>query len=80
MDLQFCLDFFAFITYISDYYSKDDSGTMKFIKEALKNAENENLRSKLSLVAHKFLTHRQIGKCEAYFRILPHLLMKDSNI
>ena len=69
MDLQFCLDFFAIITYISDYYSKDDSGTMKFIIEALKNAKDENLRSKLSLVAHKFLTHRQIGECEAYFRL-----------
>ena len=27
-----------------------------------------------------FLTHRQIGKCEAYFKILPHLQMKSSNI
>ena len=25
MDLQICLDFFAIVTYISDYYSKDDS-------------------------------------------------------
>ena len=40
MDLQLCLDFYAIITYISDYYGKDDSGTMKFIKEALKNAHN----------------------------------------
>ena len=80
MDLQLCLDFFAIVTYISDYYSKDDSGTMKYIKEALKDATNESLRSKLLLVAHKFLTHRQIGECEAYYRILPHLHMKDSNI
>ena len=80
MDLQLCLDFYAIITYISDYYSKDDSGTMKFIKEALKQAGNESLKSKLSLVVHQFLTHRQIGECEAYFRILPHLHMKHSNI
>ena len=80
MDLQLCLDFYAVITYISDYYSKDDSGTMKHIKEALKQAGNESLRTKLSLVSHTFLTHRQIGKSEAYFRILPHLHMKESNI
>ena len=80
MDLQLCLDFFAVITYISDYYGKDDSGTMKHIKQALKQAENESLKKKLSLVSHTFLTHRQIGESEAYFRILPHLHMKESNI
>ena len=80
MDLQLCLDFFAVVTYISDYYGKDDSGTMKFIKEALKEAGNESLKTRLSLVVHQFLTHRQIGECEAYFRILPHLNMKHSNI
>ena len=80
MDLQLSLDFFAVVTYISDYYGKDDSGTMKFIKEALKEAGNESLKTRLSLVAHQFLTHRQIGEYEAYFRILPHLNMKHSNI
>ena len=28
MDIQFCFDYFAIITYISDYYGKDDSGTV----------------------------------------------------
>ena len=80
MDLQLCLDFYAVVTYISDYYSKDDSGTMGHIKQALKNAENESLKTKLSVVAHTFLTHRQIGESEAFFKILPHLHMKESNI
>ena len=80
MDLQLCLDYYAVITYISDYYSKDDSGTMGFIKDALKKAENESLQTKLSIVVHQFLTHRQIGESEAFFRILPHLQMKSSNI
>ena len=52
MDLQLCLDYYAVITYISDYYSKDDSGTMGHIKEALKKAGNESLQAKLSLVIH----------------------------
>ena len=33
MDLQLCLDFYAVITYISDYYSKDDSGTLGHINK-----------------------------------------------
>jgi len=36
LDIQICLDFYAVITYISDYYSKDDSGTMGHILQALK--------------------------------------------
>ena len=80
MDLQLCLDYYAVITYISDYYSKDDSGTMGHIKNVLKNAQNESLKTKLKLVMNTFLTHRQIGECEAYFKILPHLQMKSSNI
>ena len=79
IDISFCFDFFAVITYISDYYGKDDSGTLHHIKEALKQAGNDNLKSKMSLVAQTFLTHRQIGECEAFFRILPHLHLKDSN-
>ena len=80
MDLQLCLDFFAIVTYISDYYSKDDSGTMRYIKEALKAVGNESLKAKLSLVVHQFLTHRQIGESEAYYRLLPQLHLKESNI
>ena len=80
MDLQLCLDYYAVITYISDYYSKDDSGTMGHIRDVLKKAKNENLKTKLSLVVNTFLTHRQIGECEAYFKILPQLEMKSSNI
>ena len=38
IDFQLCLDYFAVITYISDYYCKDDSGTMKMLQEALKDS------------------------------------------
>ena len=80
MDIQLCLDFFAVITYISDYYSKDDSGTMQLLIDALKDAENEDLRTKLKRIKSVFLTHRQMGESEAYYRILPHMLLKDSNV
>ena len=79
MDIQFCLDYFAVITYICDYYSKDDSGTLKYIMEALKQVENDGLKNKLKLVVDQFLTHRQIGESEAYYRILPSLHLKGSN-
>ena len=36
MDIQITMDYFAVITYITDYYMKDDTGTMEFIKKSYK--------------------------------------------
>ena len=80
MDLQVCLDYYGIITYISNYFSKDDTGTVQYIIEALKQALNQSLQNRLSVVANIFLTHRQIGESEAFYKILPHLQMKYSNI
>ena len=46
MDRQVCLDFYAIITYITDYYMKDESGTMKVINEALANSHDESSNRK----------------------------------
>ena len=35
IDFQIALDFFSIITYITDYYSKDDSGTSELIKQGM---------------------------------------------
>ena len=39
MDIQVVLDFFAIITYVTDYYSKDDTGTMEVIKAVLEQSD-----------------------------------------
>ena len=79
MDLQVCLDFFAVITYITEYYTKDDTSTMKFLKDALKGSEVETLKEKMILIMNTFMSVRQMGEAEAYYRILPELHLKDSN-
>ena len=68
MDIQICLDFFSIITYISEYYSKDETGTSSQLMEALKNSDDKTFREKLRLVANTFLTHRQLGVPEAIYR------------
>ena len=80
MDIQMCMTFFAIITYITDYYMKDDSGTMEFIKAAIKDSENQPLRDRLKYLINIFLTHRQMGEPESFYRILPSLHLADSNI
>ena len=79
MDFQLCLDYFAVITYISDYYCKDDTGTMQVLQEALRESMHEDLRSRLKKMVSVFLTHRQMGESEAYYRILPSMHLKDSD-
>ena len=79
MDLQVCLDYFAVITYITEYYSKDDTHTMKFLMDSLKGSEAETLKEKMFVVMNTFITVRQMGEAEAYYRILPELHLKESN-
>ena len=76
-DLQICLDYFAVITYITEYYTKDDSGVMTKIIEMLKNSECGTLQEKMILVMNTFITARQMGECEAYYKILPNFRLND---
>ena len=79
-DLQVCLDYFAVITYITEYYTKDDTGVMRKIIEMLKNTDSTTLQEKMVLVMNSFITARQMGECEAYYKILPDFRLNDSNI
>ena len=45
-DLQITLDFHAVITYISEYYTKDDTATMKVLLDALKQTDSSTLKEK----------------------------------
>ena len=51
-------DLFAIITYIVDYYMKDDSGTMEFLKAAIKDSVNQPLRDRLKFLINISLIHR----------------------
>ena len=73
LDLQPVLDFFAVITYVTDYYAKADEGKMEIIKAMLKESQSDSLQEKMRLVANTFLTHRQMGESEAVYKIMPHL-------
>ena len=80
MDMSPCLDYHAVITYISDYFSKDDTGVMEIIKTILKESPSQSFKEDMKLIANTFMTHRQIGEAEAVFRLLPNMLMKQSNV
>ena len=80
MDIQPCFDYFGIITYVTDYYMKDESGTVGVMKEVLQNSQDESLRKKMQLVKNAFLTSRQAGESEVYYKLLPQLHLSQSNI
>ena len=80
MDLQVTLDFFSVITYITEYFCKDDTGTTAFLVEAAKQCSNLSSQQQRRCLKNVFLTHRQMGIFEAFMKIFPHMRMKDGNI
>ena len=74
------MDFFAVITYITDYWAKPDEGITQYLREAAAMLKSEpDQRKKCIQMANIFLTHRQMGEVEAYYKIFPSLTLKYSD-
>ena len=80
MDMQPCFDYHATITYITDYWAKDDSGLMEIINSIIQQDSSLDTKERMKTVANTFLTHRQIGEAEAVYRLLPNMVLKNFNI
>jgi hypothetical protein len=78
-DFQICLDFFAIITYISEYYAKDDTGLVKTIVNALKESKSDDLKDKMRLLKGTWLTNRQMGEAEAVYKLTRMFRFRDSD-
>ena len=80
-DLQPVLDFFAAITYITDYWAKPDEGITQHLREAATALKSEpDQQKRCQQMANIFMTHRQMGEAEAYYKIFPNLTLKYSNV
>ena len=80
MDIQIVLEYFAVIIYVTDYFAKDDTGTMEVIKAALQQSDAKDVKEKMRVVSNAFLTHRQMGEAEAVYKLLPSMTLKKSNV
>ena len=79
-DIQLCLDFFAIITYITEYFMKDDTGMIAKLNDAIKSNPCNSLKEKMMLLMNSFIGARQMGEVEAMYKIFPSLHLKDSNV
>ena len=80
MDIQFCLDSYAVITYISDYLTKGDAGMTKELTKALLENKHCNDFETLNLLKNVYFKHKQVSVAEATYRLIKGLDLKKSNI
>ena len=78
-DFQICLDFYAIITYITEYYCKDDTGVIKVLVNTLKASDCDDLKAKMKLLMNTWIKHRQMGEAEAVFRLAREFRFRDSD-
>ena len=78
-DFQFCFDFYAIITYITEYFTKDDTGVTKTMVDAIKEANCEELKDKMKLLMNTWIKNRQMGEAEAVYRLTREYHFRDSD-
>ena len=86
-DFQICLDFYAIITYITEYYTKDDTGVVKILIDTLKASESKDqkakeksdLQDKMKLLMNTWIKNRQMGEAEAVYRLTKEFHFRESD-
>ena len=56
MDLQFCFDAFAVVTYVCDYWSKDETEMTTFLQEAFREAKALDDKALLSHLKRTYMS------------------------
>ena len=59
---------------------KSDEKILTILMEAVKEIGNKSLKDKLKVMRDVFLTHRSMGECELYYRLIPSMHLTDSNL
>ena len=80
MDIQFCLDTYAVVTYITDYLSKGDVGLTKALAKALSESKELNEFDRLNYIKKVYFTSRQVCVSEAAYKLIYGLNLKGSNV
>ena len=80
MDIQICTDAYAVLTYITEYFTKGESELTFKLRDVFNQSKNKGERQCKKELKQTYIAQREISICEAIYRLLPQLLMKNSNI
>ena len=78
-DFQFCFDFYAIITYITEYFTKDDNGVMKIMVDTMKASNSADLKDQMTLLMNTWIKNRQMGEAEAVYHLNREFKFRDSD-
>ena len=81
MDLQPVFDYYGIITYVTDYWAKDSTGLTDVLKAAVNQLQKDgDMRKKCNDLANVFMSHRQVGEAEAYYKLFAHMNLVYSSV
>ena len=81
MDLQPVFDYYGIITYVTDYWAKDSTGLTDVLRAAVNQLQKDgDMRKKCNDLANVFMSHRQVGEAEAYYKLFAHMNLVYSSI
>ena len=81
IDISIVSDFYGAITYITDYWTKDSSGLTDILTTAVKQLNKDDImKKKCHELASVFISHRQIGEAEAYYKLFAHMNLTYSSV
>ena len=80
MDIQFCMDSYAVVTYVTDYLTKGDAGLTKELIKALLETKHCNNFDQLNHLKMTYFKNKQVSVAEATYRLVRGLDLKRSNI
>ena len=80
-DLSPVYDYYGVITYVTDYFTKDSTGLTDVLKAGMKQLGRDgDMRQKCNSLADLFMSHRQVGEAEAYYKLLANMNLVYSNV
>ena len=81
LDISPVYDYFGVITYVTDYFTKDSTGLTSVLKTAMSQLSKEDdMWQKCNTLANQFMTHRQVGEAEAYYKVLANMNLVYSSV
>ena len=79
LDIQPVADFFAVVTYITEYAFKPEPQELEIIK-ALEAAKGQSMEKMMKVIHQYFQDTREMGEAEIIYKIIPSMLLTNSNV
>ena len=80
LDIQFCYDGFAIVTYLTDYITKTDAGVTKALQKSVNESKDCNDFDRLNNMKRAYFTQRQVSASEAVYRLIDGLHLTASSV